>query len=68
MRKQLSLLSHRGELFARDHAEGEGVDDGHRAKTRSAVHAARDFAARKESLNRLMRLLSDTDFINDISQ
>ena len=48
-------LLHRGKAFAGDHAEGESVNNGHRAETRSAVHAARDFAAGVETLDRSLR-------------
>ena len=48
-------LLHSGEVFASDHAEGQGVDDGHRAETGGAVDAAGHFTAGVEALDRLLR-------------
>ena len=41
-------------MFAGDHTERERIDHGNRAQTRSAMHAARDFAAGVEALDRGM--------------
>ena len=41
-------------MFAGDHAERERIDHGNRAQTRSAMHAARYFAAGVEALDRGM--------------
>ena len=53
--RKLSVVGlglHLGELFAGDHAEGEGVDHGHGTQTRGTVYAAGHFTACVQTLDR----------------